>query len=516
MTSPNFQEEILKDYTCQGDSITIGGAKLNDIAVENLQVKIPLKTLSRHGLITGATGTGKTKTIQALVEKFSEKGIPSFVMDMKGDLSGISRAGTINKIIEERKKLIGIDWQATAYPTEFMTISDEPGLPMRATVIEFGPVLFSKLLDLNENQAGLVSLVFQYADDNKLPLLDLKDFKKLLNFLTNEGKEELKESYGMSFAATSASSILRKIIEIEQQGANKFFAEKSFNVEDLIRFDENGRAFISTIRLQDIQAQPKLFSTFMLSLLAEIYQTFPEEGELDQPKLMIFFDEAHLIFSNASKALLEQLEMIVKLIRSKGVGLIFCTQNPSDIPESILGQLGLRIQHALRAVTAKDRQSIKLISENLPSSNYYQTNELISQLGIGEALVTCLSEKGIPTALVHTLLAPPQSRMDTITKTELTTCVSSSKITESYLEVIDSESAYEILSAKIQQAKVSAEKIEAKQTTNKQASNRMSLGETVIKTASRTAVNYAVRGLMGALIGKGLSKIASKAIKSMV
>ena len=196
MTNPNFQEEILKDYTCQGDSITIGGAKLNDTAIENLQVKIPLKTLSRHGLITGATGTGKTKTIQTLAEKFSEKGIPSFVMDMKGDLSGISQAGTANTTIEERKNLIGIDWQATAYPTEFMTISDEPGLPMRATVIEFGPVLFSKLLDLNENQAGLVSLVFQYADDNKLPLLDLKDFKKLLNFLTNEGKEELKENYG--------------------------------------------------------------------------------------------------------------------------------------------------------------------------------------------------------------------------------------------------------------------------------------------------------------------------------
>jgi uncharacterized protein len=516
MIETEFKEQVAQDYTTKGDYIVLGGAKLNDIPVQNLQVTVPLKTLARHGLVTGATGTGKTKTLQVLAEKFSEKGIPSFIMDMKGDLSGISQPGENNKVIDERKNFIGIDWQATGYPTEFMTISKEPGLPMRATVSEFGPVLFSKLLDLNENQSGLVSLVFQYADDNKMPLIDLKDFKKLLTYLTNEGKDELKEAYGMSIASNSTSSILRKIIEIEQQGANKFFAEKSFDVQDLVRVDENGKGFINLIRLKDVQAQPKLFSTFMLSLLAEIYETFPEEGELDEPKLMIFFDEAHLIFDNASKALLEQLEMMVKLIRSKGVGLIFCTQNPSDIPEEVLGQLGLRIQHTLRAVTAKDRKNIKLISENLPSSSYYETNILISQLGIGEALVSCLNEKGRPTSLVHTLIAPPQSRMDTITKAELMACINCSEIIEPYYERIDNESAYEILSTKIAKAQEEAVALEKNQTKKKKTNNRMSLSETMAKQAGRTFVSYAVRGLMGALMGKGASKIAKKVIHSMV
>lgn len=516
MTDTQFQEQIANDYTTKGDYIVLGGAMLNDTPVQNLQVTVPLKTLARHGLVTGATGTGKTKTLQVLAEKFSQKGIPSFVMDMKGDLSGISQAGETNKVIDERKNFIGVDWTATPYPTEFMTISKEPGLPMRATVSEFGPVLFSKLLDLNENQAGLVSLVFQYADDNQMPLIDLKDFKKLLNYLTSDGKEELKEAYGMSVASNSSSSIIRKIIEIEQQGATKFFAEKSFEVQDLLRVDEDGKGFISLIRLKDIQAQPKLFSTFMLSLLAEIYETFPEEGELDEPKLMIFFDEAHLIFDNASKALLEQLEMIVKLIRSKGVGLVFCTQNPSDIPEEILGQLGLRVQHALRAVTAKDRRNIKLISENLPSSSFYETNKLISQLGIGEALVSCLDEKGRPTSLVHTLIAPPQSRMDTISKAELMTSINCSEIIEPYYERIDDESAYEILNAKIAKAKKEAEELEKDQSKKKKKHNRMSIGETMAKQAGRTFVSYAVRGLMGALIGKGVGKLVKKVVRSLV
>jgi uncharacterized protein len=379
-----------------------------------------------------------------------------------------------------------------------------------------GPVLFSKLLDLNENQGGQVALVFQYADDNQMPLIDFKDFKKLLSHLSNEGKEELKEHYGMSVVSTSVSSILRKVIEIEQQGASKLFAEKSFEVQDLLRADDTGKGFISLIRLKDIQAQPKLFSTFMLSLLAEIHETFPEEGELEEPKLMIFIDEAHLIFDNASKALLEQLEMIVKLIRSKGVGLIFCTQNPSDIPEAILGQLGLRIQHALRAVTTKDRKNIKLISENLPSSDFYETNTLISQLGISEALVTCLDEKGRPTSLVHTLIAPPQSRMDTITKAELMTSINCSEIIEPYYERIDDESAYEILNVKIEKAKNEAEELEKDEGKKKKKHNPMSLGETMAKQAGRSFVSYAGRCLMGALIGKGVSKMAKKVIRSMV
>ena len=324
-----FKQHIEEGYNFKGDHLILGTAMLDGEAVNETLIKVPLKSLNRHGLIAGATGTGKTKTIQLLTEAMSDKSIPVLLMDLKGDLSGLAAEGNYHRKILERHDKIGIPFEPTAFPVELLTISNEKGARLRATVSEFGPVLFGKMLELNETQAGIVAIVFKYCDDNKLPLLDLKDFKKALNYVTNEGKEEIKDLYGR-VSTVSAGAILRRIVELETQGADLFFGEPSFDVEDLLRIDENGRGMISILRLTDIQDRPKLFSTFMLCLLAEVYDIFPEEGDSNQPKLIIFIDEAHLIFNEASKAVLHQIESIIKLIRSKGVGVFF------QYPETLL------------------------------------------------------------------------------------------------------------------------------------------------------------------------------------
>lgn len=447
-----FVATIQQGYTFKSDAIIIGEAMLEGKTVTEAQVKIPLKTLNRHGLIAGATGTGKTKTIQVLSEKLAENGISVLMMDIKGDFSGIAEPGVTNPKIEERINLIGTTWTPKAYPVELMSISAQDGVRLRATVSEFGPILISKILDLNDTQQGVVSMIFKFCDDLQLPLVDLSDLKKVLQYLiTDDGKAAFEKEYGLTSPATSGT-ILRKIIELEQQGANLFFGETSFNVNDLLRKNDNGYGYINIVRLNDVQDKPKLFSTFMLSLLAEVYQTFPERGDVDQPELVIFMDEAHLVFDNASKALKDQLESVIKLIRSKGVGIFFCTQNPTDIPQSILSQLGLKIQHALRAFTAKDRQDIKLTAQNYPETTFYKVEDLITQMGIGEAFVSALNEKGIPTPLVHTLMTPPQSRMDVLNETEISNLIQKSSLYSKYKETLDPESAFEILSKKINQA----------------------------------------------------------------
>jgi DNA helicase HerA-like ATPase len=369
-------------------------------------------------------------------------------MDVKGDLSGIAMPGEEKPFITERHAKIGLPFFPKGYPVELMSLSQQDGVRMRATVSEFGPVLLSRILDLNDTQEGVIAVIFKYCDDNKLALLDLKDLKKVVQFVTEEGKEEMEKSYGKISTATTGI-IMRKIVELEQQGADLFFGELSFEIKDLMRLDRNGNGYISIIRLTDIQDKPKLFSTFMLSLLAEIYSQMPEKGDADKPELVIFIDEAHLIFNQASKALLDQIENIVKLIRSKGVGIFFVTQNPMDIPNEVLSQLGLKVQHALRAFTATDRKAIKLTSENYPLSDYYKTEETITALGIGEALVTALNEKGIPTPLAATMLRAPVSRMDILSPAEITAINRSSVLVQKYSQNIDRESAYEILSRKV-------------------------------------------------------------------
>ena len=499
----DFFAHIEEGYRTKGDFIPMGAAMLDGEAIANALVKIPLKTLNRHGLIAGATGTGKTKTLQVFAENLSDKGIPVLLMDLKGDLSGLAQPSPGHPKIDERHEKIGFPFTAKKFPVEILTLSEQKGVKLRATVSEFGPVLLSRILDLSDTQEGIVAVIFKYCDDHKLPLLDLKDFKKVLQYATGQGKKEFEENYGR-IATSSTGSILRKVIELEQQGADLFFGEKSFDVNDLTRIDEEGRGMISIIRLTDIQDRPKLFSTFMLSLLAEVYSTFPEQGDSERPELILFIDEAHLIFKEASKALLDQIESIVKLIRSKGIGLYFVTQNPTDVPDAVLAQLGLKVQHALRAFTAKDRKAIKLTAENYPISEYYDTKEVLTSLGIGEALISALDEKGRPTPLAATLLRAPMSRMDILNEQELKEVIDNSRLIPKYNESIDRESAYEILNEKIELAEEKAKKEEARSETRPTSSRSR-------RSSSRQ--NPVVKVMTSATFIRGVLSILSKAMK---
>ena len=497
-----FFNHITEGYQTKGDYIVFGSAMLDGKTVKDAFVKVPLKTLNRHGLIAGATGTGKTKSLQVMAENLSEKGVPVLLMDIKGDLSGLAQASAGHVKIDERHAAIGLPFEAKKFPVELLTISEQNGVRLRATVSEFGPVLLSRILDLSEAQSGIVSIIFKYCDDNKLPLLDLNDFRKVLQYATDEGKDEIQSEYGL-ISTASTGAILRKIVEIDQQGGDLFFGERSFDVQDLVRKDENGEGIISILRLTDIQDKPKLFSTFMLQLLAEVYATFPEQGDSGKPELVIFIDEAHLIFKEASKALLSQIESIVKLIRSKGIGLFFVTQNPNDVPDDVLGQLGLKVQHALRAFTAKDRKAIKLAAENYPDSEYYEVDEVLTQLGIGEAFVSVLNEKGIPTPLACTMMRAPMSRMDILTDTEIKQQIESSRLYYKYNETIDRESAYEILNKKIdsinEKEEVEKRKIEAEKSEKSSSSSRSSRSTRMNPILKVVTSATFIRGVLGIL-----------------
>ena len=496
-----FIEEIKKGYAFKGESVQIGAAMLDGEVIKEAGIFLPLKTMNRHGLIAGATGTGKTKTLQTISEFLSDASVPVLLMDIKGDLSGIAAAGSINDKLTERYQKLDLPYSPMAFPSELLSLTGKDGVRLRATVSEFGPVLLSKILGLNDTQGGIVALIFKYCDDNKMPLLNLADFIKIVQYTGTEGKAEIEKLYG-KISTTSTGTILRKVIELQQQGADIFFGERSFDVEDLMRISDDGRGMISILRVTDLQDKPKLFSTFMLQMLAELYAICPEEGDLDKPKLVMFIDEAHLIFQEASPQLLQQIETIIKLIRSKGIGIFFCTQNPMDVPASVLGQLGLKIQHALRAFTAADRKVIKQTADNYPETSFYKTEDLITQLGIGEALVTMLNEKGIPTPLAHTMLCSPRSRMDILTKEEIKAINSKSKLVTKYSEEIDSYSAYEILNAKLEAASQNQEeeKTDAKKSEKEPPSTFEKIANnTVVKSIARTAGNTIVRSLLGAL-----------------
>lgn len=494
-TKEKFIQTITELYS-KKSSIFLGNGIYNSEPIAEAPIYIPLKTLNRHGLIAGATGTGKTVSLQLLAESLCQNGVPVLLMDLKGDLAGLSQEGNIKSKAGERNISLGLNFNPKKNTTEFLTLSNKNGAQLRATVSEFGPVLFSKILDLNDTQSGVVAMLFKYADDNGLLLLDLNDFKQLLQHSLNEGKQTLQQSYG-NISSTSISTILRKVVELESQGAGLFFGEKSFDVNDLLRLDAVGNGICHIISLSDIQDKPKLFSTFMLCLLAEIYATFPEAGDLEKPKLCLFIDEAHLLFKNASPALLDQIESIVKLIRSKGVGLFFVTQNPNDIPDAVLSQLGLKLQHALRAFTEKDRKAIKKASENFPITEFYETAEVLTSLGIGEAFVTALNEKGIPTPLAAVHLKAPESRIGTISSAEVESVNHGSYLVQKYNEVINRESAYEILSGKLTK---NNEEEELKQNKKEEPS----LIDTVtrnplMKQIGRTVARELTRGLLGVL-----------------
>ncbi len=504
-----FLQEINEGYTFKGSTIAFGGAMLGEEVMKDTLVRAPLSTMNRHGLIAGATGTGKTKTLQVLAEQLSKEGVPVLLMDIKGDLSGLAKPGNEHPKIDERMDAIGLDWTPEGMPVELLTISEDKGTRMRATVSEFGPVLLSKMLGASETQASIISVLFKYADDEQLPLLDLKDFKKLLQFSMDEGKESLEKEYGRMHPS-SVTAILRKVVELEEQGGDLFFGEPSFEIEDLMRMDKEGRGVVSILRVTDIQDKPKLFSTFMLCLLAEIYNSFPEAGDRDKPKLVLFIDEAHLIFNEASDELLSQIESVIKLIRSKSVGVYFCTQNPADIPESVLSQLGMKIQHALRAFTAKDRKAIKLAAENYPLSEYYNTSEVLTNLGTGESLISVLDEKGRPSPLVRCMMRAPVSRMDVLTASEIDEQVKSSKIYEHYAKEIDRESAYELLNEKLEAASVPKEKTKTKSRRSKkedQSAIEKAINSTTGRQVMRTVAREVTRGLLGAI---GIKTVSSR------
>jgi len=494
----NFPDAVKAGYTFKGEAVKIGVGVLDGEVVSGTDIFLPLKTMNRHGLIAGATGTGKTKTLQVISECLSDASVPVVLMDIKGDLSGIAAAGTVSDKITERCQKLSIEYKPSAFPSELLTLSSQKGVRLRATVSEFGPVLLSKILGLNDTQGGFVAMIFKYCDDSKLPLLDLKDFIKVLQYVSDEGKAELEKTYG-KISTTSTGTILRKVIELQQQGADVFFGEKSFEVDDLMRISDDGRGMISILRVTDLQDRPKLFSTFMLQLLAELYAVCPEEGDVDKPKLVMFIDEAHLIFQEASEALLQQIETIIKLIRSKGIGIFFCTQNPMDVPASVLAQLGLKVQHALRAFTAADRKVIKQTAENYPETEFYKTEDLITQLGIGEALVTMLNEKGVPTPLVHTMLCPPRSRMNILTEEEIENIISKSKIVGKYNQVIDSKSAYEILTEKLNNAAEHEQQEQEDKKETKTKKEESFLDNPMVKQAGRTAASVITRTLLGVL-----------------
>ena len=507
--SAKFIEQIKSSYSPTGSYIYLGAGILDGQVYSEAEVNLSLKMMNRHGLIAGATGTGKTRTLQLLAEQLSDAGVPVFMLDVKGDLSGLNKPGSVNPKIEERARQLNKPFAPSGFPLEIYSLSGKTGAQMRATVLEFGPTLLSKILDLNDTQAGVMAVIFKYADDNKMPIIDLNDLKKLVSYLSEgAGAAEIKSDYG-SISSSTSGTILRKIVAIEQQGLVGMFGEKSFDIADLLeRVD--GKGIISLLNIADVQNQPVLYSTFLLSLLAELFNTMPEVGDLDKPKLVFFIDEAHLLFKNSSKAFLEQIETIIRLIRSKGIGVFFCTQSPTDVPESVLGQLGNRVQHALRAFTPNDADALKKTVNTYPKSDFYEIDKILTALGTGQALITVLNEKGIPTEVSATMLTPPRSVMAPLSSADFEQLINGSQMYAKYKNTLDPESAYEMLTKKINDQTAAAEQIKQekelqKQETskNKPGTNEKSLVEQVMgATITRQIGKEIVRGIFGMLTGK--------------
>jgi len=435
-------------YAFDGPCVELGALVVDGVPRADAKVRVPLAMLSRHGLVAGATGTGKTKTLQLMAEQLSMAGVPVFAADIKGDLSGLASPGEPGERITTRAGAIGQDWQPTAFPVEVLRLGDAgTGVPVRATVTSFGPTLLSKVLQLNDTQESSLGLVFHYADKAGLPLLDLKDLRAVIQHLTSdEGKADLEELGGL--AKPTAGVILRELINFAEAGADTFFCEPEFDVSHFMRSTDDGRGVVTLLELPDVQDRPVLFSTFLMWLLAELFEVLPEVGDLDRPKLVFFFDEAHLLFTDASRDFTDALIQTVRLIRSKGVGVFFVTQTPKDVHEDVLAQLGSRIQHQLRAFTPDDAAALKATVKTYPTSSY-DLEELLTNVGIGEAVVTVMSEKGAPTPVAHTMLPAPQSLMAPSAPEVLSAIVAASPLAPQYAEAVDRESAYERLTGKI-------------------------------------------------------------------
>lgn len=505
-----FVAAIQKSYQTNQPAIHLGSAILDGEVITEAQVNLPLRMMNRHGLVAGATGSGKTRTLQVLAEQLSAAGVPVFMSDIKGDLSGIAQPGKSNAAIEERSLALGTVFEPKGYPVELYSLSGQKGVQMRATILEFGPILLSKIFELNDTQSGVLAILFKYADDKDLPMVDLNDLKKVLSYLSEgPGALEIKADYG-SISTSTAGTILRKIVALEQQGVETIFGEKSFDITDLInRID--GQGVISLLNVSDVQDKPALFSTFMLSLLAELYQKLPEAGDLDKPKLVFFLDEAHLLFKDAPRAFLDQIEQVIRLIRSKGVGIFFCTQMAQDIPVSVLSQLGNRIQHVLRAFTPQDADALKQTVKTYPRSAFYEIDQILTTLGIGQALVTVLNEKGIPTEVAATHLLPPTSIMGPMTQADYEVHVRQSDLYSKYKDPVDPESAYEMLTKRIEQhAKLEADTKQEIQQTKNQKEEKGMISEALSSPLAKQIGREVVRGVFGMLFGKTTTRTRKK------
>jgi DNA helicase HerA-like ATPase len=493
-------------FPSSANAITLGAVVHNGECDPQPLVSIPIPMVNRHGLIAGATGTGKTRTLQLIAEQLSAAGVPVFVADIKGDLSGLGAPGDSSDRVSTRAKETGYGWKASSFPVEFLSLTGAKGAQLRATVSSFGPLLLAKVLDLNPTQASVLSLVFKYCDDKGLLLIDFSDLRAVLQYLTGEGADELKSYGGMSKATVGV--LLREMIELEQQGAEQFFGEPEFDIDDLLQTERDGRGLISVLELSDVQDKPALFSTFMLWLLATIYHELPEVGDIDKPKLAFFFDEAHLLFDNASKALLDQVQQVVRLIRSKGVGVYFITQNPKDVPDEVLSQLGHRVQHALRAFTPEDDKALRAAARTFPKTSFYDVEETLTTLGIGEAFITVLSPKGVPTQPFGVRLIPPASKMAPIDNLDAE--IAKSAQVKRYAQAVDRESAREMLAARVvpQSAQPDVERSRAPGAPAPSTPSRRATKEPpgtfdkILKSpVTRTVAGAITRGLMGALLG---------------
>jgi DNA helicase HerA-like ATPase len=495
--APDFGATVTAAYTTTGAAIELGEAVHDGALVAGAEVKIPLKTMNRHGLIAGATGTGKTRTLQLIAEQLSAAGVAVFAADMKGDVSGISTPGETGGPAEKRAAELGIPFTPTGYPVEYLSLGGiGPGVPIRATVSDFGPRLLAKVLDSNETQEQSLELVFHYADTKGLPLLDLADLRALLTFLSSDdGKSELEGIGGL--AAQTVGVLLRGLIGLEDGGGNELFGEPQFDVNDLLRTAPDGRGVISCLELPAVQDKPRLFSTALMWLLAELFETLPEVGDLEQPKLCFFFDEAHLLFDGASKAFLESVTQTVRLIRSKGVGVFFITQTPKDLDADVLAQLGNRVQHALRAFTPDDATALKATVRTFPKSEFYDLEQLLQQLGIGEAAVTILSESGVPTPVVHTKLRPPLARM--APTDDVDAAAKTSPLYARYGSRTDAESARELLAARMQKAARPQERQDPLKAAKAGRDGGDELGDFLKSRTGKQLEREVIRGVFGML-----------------
>ncbi|WP_118193190.1 helicase HerA-like domain-containing protein [Albibacterium indicum] len=500
-----FIEKIKESYNPKGEFIYLGSGILDEQIIAPAQVNLALKMMNRHGLIAGATGTGKTRTLQLIAEQLSDAGVPVFMLDVKGDLSGLAEAGESNPALVERGEILERPFVPQGFPVELFSLTGKKGIPLRIKISDFGPVMLARVLALSETQTGVLTAIFKYADDHQIGLINFDDLKALLNFLSQgPGAKEIENDYGKISSSTSGT-ILRKIVSIEQQGLSEIFGEPAFEINDLFQ-KIDGKGVISLLNISDVQNQPILFSTFLLSLLNQLFKNLPEVGDPDKPKLIFFFDEAHLLFKDASKVFLSRVDQIIRLIRSKGVGVFFCTQAPTDVPESVLGQLGNRVQHALRAFTPNDAENLRKTVKTYPKSDFYEIDQVLTKLGTGQALITVLNDKGIPTEVVATHLIPPRAVMGPLGTTACEKIISSSDLYPKYRTAIDSYSAAEVIEERRKELENEAASAEVKNSSKKRSSNRQTPAEAAKKTLIRTlaagAGKIILTGLMSFLKGR--------------